>query len=66
MGDPQTHPYETRSDVLYTSLKAVYVKALTDACEYTWYTQTLCHATDSLVRPSVVQGASPAQARQRR
>ena len=31
-------------------------KALTDACAYKWYNQTLCQVNDSVVRLGVVEG----------
>jgi len=42
--------------VLHKSLEVIDEKALADACEFTWYNQTLCKVNDSVVRLGVVQG----------
>jgi mannose-6-phosphate isomerase-like protein (cupin superfamily) len=49
-------PYETRLNILCNPLEVVDVKALTDACEYKWYNQTLCKVNDSVVRLGVIEG----------
>lgn len=49
-------PYETRLNILCQPLEVIDEKALADACEYTWYNQTLCKVNDSVVRLAVVQG----------
>ena len=57
MAEQQTaFPYETRLDVLYPPLEVIDEKALTDACTFRWYNQTLCRVNDSVVRLGVVQG----------
>ena len=48
--------YETRLNVLYPPLEVIDEKALTDACEYKWYNQTLCQVNASVIRLGVVQG----------
>ena len=43
MGDPvANYPYETRLNILHTPLQLIDVKALTDACAYKCFNQTLC------------------------
>jgi len=49
-------PYETRLDILHQPLEVIDEKALADACEYTWYNQTLCRVNDSVVRMAVIEG----------
>jgi mannose-6-phosphate isomerase-like protein (cupin superfamily) len=49
-------PYETRLNILYEPLQVIDEKALSDACEFDWYNQTLCKVNDSVVRLGVVQG----------
>jgi mannose-6-phosphate isomerase-like protein (cupin superfamily) len=56
MSDPATFPYETRLNILFKPLETVEEKALSDACEYKWFNQTLCKVNDSVVRLGVVQG----------
>ena len=56
MADTSRFPYETRLNVLFGPLQVIDEKALADACEYTWYNQTLCRVNDSVVRLGVVQG----------
>ncbi len=48
--------YETRLNILHPPLELIDEKALTDACEYQWYNQTLCQVNGSVVRVGVVQG----------
>jgi mannose-6-phosphate isomerase-like protein (cupin superfamily) len=49
-------PYETRLNILHQPLELIDEKALSDACEYKWYNQTLCKVNDSVVRLGVVEG----------
>ena len=49
-------PYETRLNILQGSLEVIDVKALTDACEYKWFNQTLCKVNDSVIRMGVIEG----------
>jgi mannose-6-phosphate isomerase-like protein (cupin superfamily) len=52
----ETGPYETRLNILHEPLEVIDEKALSDACEFAWYNQTLCRVNDSVVRLGVVQG----------
>jgi mannose-6-phosphate isomerase-like protein (cupin superfamily) len=56
MSDPQTYPYETRLDIAYGPLQLIDEKAISDACPYQWFNQTLCQVNGSVVRLGVVQG----------
>lgn len=56
MSDPQNYPYETRLDIKYDALQLIDEKALSDACPYQWFNQTLCRVNGSVVRLGVVQG----------
>lgn len=57
MGDPvANYPYETRLNILHTPLQLIDVKALTDACAYKWFNQTLCKVNESVVRVGVIEG----------
>ena len=49
-------PYETRLNILHQPLERIDEKALSDACEYKWYNQTLCKVNDAVVRLGVVEG----------
>lgn len=49
-------PYETRLNILYSPLKVIDEKALTDACTFRWYNQKLCQVNSSVVRLGVIQG----------
>src|SRR5260370_42017222 len=49
-------PYETRLNIPHKPLEVIDEKALADACEFTWYNQTLCKVNDSVVRLGVVKG----------
>ena len=49
-------PYETRLNVLHGPLEVIDEKAITDACDYDWYNQTLCRVNDAVVRLGVVKG----------
>src|ERR1035438_5931975 len=44
---PPPFPYETRLNILCQPLEVIDEKALADACEYTWYNQTLCRVNRS-------------------
>lgn len=41
MADTQ-FPYETRLNILFNQGETIDEKVLADACDYKWYTQTLC------------------------
>lgn len=56
MAANQTFPYETRLNILHQPLQLIDEKAITDACEYDWYNQTLCQVNDSVVRLGVIKG----------
>ena len=49
-------PYQTHLNILHGPLEVIDEKALSDACEYDWYNQTLCRVNDAVVRLGVVQG----------
>ena len=48
--------YETRLNILHKSSEVIDEKALSDACEFKWYNQTLCKVNESVVRLGVVHG----------
>jgi len=50
------YPYETRLNILYQPMEIIDEKALSDACKYKWFNQTLCRINDSVVRLGVVEG----------
>ena len=50
------YPYETRLNILYPPLEIIDEKALSDACEYKWFNQTLCKVNDSVVRVAIIEG----------
>src|SRR5580658_6357530 len=50
------YPYETRLDNLYSAMQVIDEKALSDACEYKWFNQTLCQVNESVVRLGVIEG----------
>ena len=57
MADSVTdYPYETRLNILYPPLELIDEKALSDACEFKWFNQTLCKVNESVVRVGAVQG----------
>jgi mannose-6-phosphate isomerase-like protein (cupin superfamily) len=56
MAASPSFPYETCLDILHKPLERIDVKALADACEHTWYNQTLCQVNGSVVRVGVIQG----------
>jgi mannose-6-phosphate isomerase-like protein (cupin superfamily) len=49
-------PYETRLNILRAPLEVIDEKALSDACEYKWFNQTLCQVNDSVIRLGVIEG----------
>ena len=50
------YPYETRLNILYPALEVIDEKALSDACEYKWFNQTLCKVNESVVRVAIIEG----------
>src|SRR5258708_7576986 len=56
MSDPQNYPYETRLNIEFQPLELIDDKALSDACQYKWFNQTLCQVNGSVIRHGVVQG----------
>jgi mannose-6-phosphate isomerase-like protein (cupin superfamily) len=50
------YPYETRLNILHQPLELIDEKALSDACEFKWFNQTLCKVNDSVVRVAIVEG----------
>jgi len=56
MTNPKDYPYETRLDIAFGPLETIDEKAISDACTYKWFNQTLCKVNDSVVRMGVFQG----------
>jgi homogentisate 1,2-dioxygenase len=56
MTEATAFPYETRLNILHGPLEVIDVKALSDACEFKWFNQTLCKVNDSVVRMAVIEG----------
>jgi len=52
----QDYPYETRLNILHQPLEIIDEKALSDACEYKWFNQTLCKVNESVVRVAIIEG----------
>jgi mannose-6-phosphate isomerase-like protein (cupin superfamily) len=50
------YPYETRLNILHPPLELIDEKALSDACEYKWFNQTLCKVNESVVRVAIIEG----------
>jgi mannose-6-phosphate isomerase-like protein (cupin superfamily) len=50
------YPYETRLNILHQPLEVIDVQAISDACEFQWFNQTLCQVNGSVVRVGIVQG----------
>jgi mannose-6-phosphate isomerase-like protein (cupin superfamily) len=50
------YPYETRLNILHPPMEVIDEKALSDACEYKWFNQTLCKVNDSVVRVGIIAG----------
>jgi mannose-6-phosphate isomerase-like protein (cupin superfamily) len=50
------YPYETRLNILYRAMEVIDEKALSDACGYKWFNQTLCKVNDSVVRVGIIEG----------
>ena len=51
-----SYPYETRLNILYQPLEVIDEKALSDACEFRWFNQTLCQVNGSVVRMGIFEG----------
>src|SRR5262245_46220759 len=49
-------PYSINLDARYAPLELVDVQSLVDACEDSWYNQTLCRVNDCVVRLGVMLG----------
>src|SRR5690348_18301434 len=56
MSDAAAYPYETRLNIEFQPLQLIDEKALSDACQYKWFNQTLCQVNGSVVRLGVIQG----------
>lgn len=56
MAEEIAYPYETRLNVLHGPLEVIDEKAMSDACEYEWFNQTLCRVNGSVVRLGVIKG----------
>ncbi len=56
MTETSSFPYETRLNILHGPLEIIDVTALSDACEYKWFNQTLCKVNESVVRMAVIEG----------
>jgi mannose-6-phosphate isomerase-like protein (cupin superfamily) len=50
------YPYETRLNILYPPMEVIDEKAVSEACEYKWFNQTLCKVNDSVVRVGIIEG----------
>jgi len=50
------HPYEIRLNILHQPLEVIDEKALSDACEFKWFNQTLCKVNESVVRVAIIEG----------
>jgi mannose-6-phosphate isomerase-like protein (cupin superfamily) len=51
-----SYPYETRLNLLHQPLEVIDEKALSDACEFKWFNQTLCKVNESVVRVAIIEG----------
>jgi mannose-6-phosphate isomerase-like protein (cupin superfamily) len=49
-------PYSINLKARYAPLELVDVQALVEACQDSWYNQTLCRVNDCVVRLGVMQG----------
>ena len=56
MPTAEDFPYETRLNLLHEPLEVIDEKALSSACTYKWFNQTLCRVNESVVRLGVVEG----------
>jgi uncharacterized cupin superfamily protein len=56
MSEGKSFPYETRLNILFQPLQVVDEKALSDACGFKWYNQTLCQVNGAVVRLGVFDG----------
>ncbi|MGH8230217.1 MAG: cupin domain-containing protein [Steroidobacteraceae bacterium] len=50
------HPYETRLNIEFQPLQVIDERALSEACQYKWFNQTLCQVNGSVVRLGVIEG----------
>ena len=50
------YPYETRLNILHQPLEIIDEKALSDACEFKWFNQSLCKVNESVVRVAIIEG----------
>jgi len=50
------YPYETRLNILHPPLEVMDEKALSDACRFKWFNQTLCQVNGSVVRVAIIEG----------
>jgi mannose-6-phosphate isomerase-like protein (cupin superfamily) len=50
------YPYETRLNIQFQPLELIDERALSDACQYKWFNQTLCQVNGSVVRLGVIEG----------
>ncbi len=48
--------YNINLDVAFAALETIDVNALVDACDKTWYNQTLTRVNDSVVRLGIIEG----------
>jgi mannose-6-phosphate isomerase-like protein (cupin superfamily) len=56
MSESPAYPYETRLNILHSSLELIDVNAMAAACEYKWFNQTLCKVNGSVVRVGIIEG----------
>ncbi len=53
---PKKTEYNINLDVAFAALETIDVNALVDACDKTWYNQTLTRVNDSVVRLGIIEG----------
>src|SRR5437016_9299896 len=49
-------PYTIHTDVKFSPLELIDVRAVADACSDEWFNQTLCRVNESVVRVGIVRG----------